>query len=85
MKTDTLFYCLVIAGVLMLVASFLVPPTGVIDPSVLKGSSVVLAFAALTVVYKALMKGVNAKLTHKNTTVAFQHNDEDDEPAQGEE
>ena len=80
MKTNVVFYTLVIAAITMLVASFLVPPTGVIDPSVLNGVGWVFAFAALTTVHRALDKGVDTKLTHKDTAIIFQHdNDDNDE------
>lgn len=58
-----------IASIVLIVASFLVPPTGVIDGSVLAAVGELFAFAALFTVIKAIEAGVDAKVTHGNTTV----------------
>ena len=53
----------------LVVASFIVPPTGVIDPSVLAATGEIFAFAALGAVIKAIDKGVDAKVQRGNTTL----------------
>lgn len=53
----------------LLTASFIVPPTGVIDASVLRAASLVFAFATLFVVREAVMEGLGVKLTHGDTTI----------------
>lgn len=58
-----------IASISLIVASFLVPPTGVIDGSVLAAVGELFGFAALFTVIKAIEAGVDAKVTHGNTTV----------------
>lgn len=58
-----------ITAVGLLVASFIVPPTGVIDPSVLAATGELFAFAALGAVLKAIDKGVDAKVQRGNTTL----------------
>lgn len=70
-KTSTtiaLWACFGIAAGL-LVASFIVPPTGEIHASVLKGASLVFAFAGLFFLREAVMEGLGVKLTHGNTTI----------------
>lgn len=67
-KNKPFWVCLVIT-IALLVAGFIVPPTGVIDGSVLKGASILLGFAALYTIYVAIDKGVDAKVQHGNTTV----------------
>lgn len=70
-KTSTtiaLWVCLA-ASLGLLVASFVVPPTGIIDPSVLRAASLLFGFAALFVVREAVMEGLGIKLTHGETTV----------------
>ncbi len=70
-KTSTtiaLWVCLA-ASLGLLTASFVVPPTGIIDPSVLRAASLLFGFAALFVVREAVMEGLGIKLTHGETTV----------------
>ena len=66
--TIALWSCLIISAGL-LVASFLVPPTGVIDASVLKAASLIFAFAGLFFLREAVMEGLGVKLTHGQTTI----------------
>lgn len=56
-------------AIALIIASFIVPPTGVIDPSVLAAVGEVFAFAALYVVLYAIEKGTPASISHNNTTV----------------
>lgn len=70
-RPDIVFYMLATVAVALLVASFLVPPTGVIDPSVLAGVGEVFAFAALTTVIKAIDRGVDATVSHKDTSITI--------------
>ena len=70
-KTSTtvgLWVCMV-AAIGLFVASFLVPPTGQIDPSVLKAGSLIFAFATLFEAREAIAEGLGVKLTHGQTTV----------------
>ena len=59
----------------LLVASFIVPPTGEISPSALKGGSLLFAFAALMEAREAILEGFGFKLTHGNTTVVIKDTD----------
>lgn len=70
------FYILSGVAVAFLIASFVVPPLGVISPSVLEGVAEIFAFASLGTVIKAIDKGVGAKLHHNNTTLEIEDNDE---------
>lgn len=58
-----------VAAVMLLVAAFIVPPRGVIDPSVLAGVGELFAFRALVLIGRALDNGKDAKVTHGNTTI----------------
>lgn len=76
-KTSTtvgLWVCM-IAAIGLFVASFIVPPMGVIDPSVLKAGSLIFAFAALFEAREAIAEGLGVKLTHGNTTVEVKDQD----------
>lgn len=63
------FYIFSGVAIGLLVASFIVPPTGVIDPSVLGATGEIFAFAALGAVIKAIDKGVDARVQRGNTTL----------------
>ena len=76
-KTSTsiaLWLCLG-ASLGLLVASFIVPPTGVIDGSVLRAASLIFGFAALFVAREAIMEGLGVKLTHGETTIEIKDQD----------
>lgn len=51
------------------IASFIVPPTGEIAPSVLKAGATLFAFATMAEVREAIREGLGVKLTHGNTTL----------------
>ena len=66
-----IFYvCLGVALALM-TASFVLPPTGVIDPSVLKAAAILLGFAALGIVGKNLSQGKDVTFSHGETEVTI--------------
>lgn len=66
--TIALWVC-TISAVALLIASFIVPPTGIIDSSVLRGASLVAVFAGLFVLREAIREGLGVKLTHGDTTI----------------
>ena len=76
-KHNWAFQGLSIVSVLLLIASFIIPPQGVIDPSVLAAVGEIFAFSALGVVIKAIDKGKTAEITHGNTTIAIRKNEEE--------
>lgn len=53
----------------LIVAGFIVPPTGVIDPSVLTGVGELFAFAALAQLPEALEKGNRVSLRKGDTSI----------------
>ena len=63
------FYTLSLISAGLIIASFIVPPTGVIDPSVLAATGEIFAFGALGTVIKAIDRGVDATVHHGNTSV----------------
>lgn len=60
----------------LIVASFFIPPTGVIDGSVLAAVGELFAFAALFMAWEALDRGIDTKVTHGNTTIELNNDDE---------
>lgn len=64
----------------LLVASWCVPPLGAIDPSALKGGSLIFAFAGLFELREAIREGLGFKLQHGSTTIEVK--DQDGQPGE---
>lgn len=73
--------CLGVAVVLF-IASFIVPPTGEIHPSVLKAGAELLGFVALADVADAIRFGYDASVTHGGTTVTIGNREDGEEGAE---
>lgn len=72
--TVALWVC-TLASIGLFIGSFMVPPLGAIDPSVLKGGAALFAFAALFVAREAVMEGLGVKVSHGQTTVEVRDTD----------
>ena len=70
--------CLAIS-VTLLTVSFLLPPTGKIDPSVLRGVGEIFAFAVLYTVIEALQRGTDVTLHKGDIDISLQNPDSKDE------
>ena len=68
-QTTILLWLFSITAIGLFVASFVVPPTGVIDPSVLKAAAWLFAFGSLAEAREAIREGLGVKLTHGQTTI----------------
>lgn len=80
LKNHLLFDVFSFIAIALIIASFIVPPTGTIDPSVLAATGEIFAFAALYVVLLAIEKGTPASISHNNTTVTVNKDLEQEEP-----
>lgn len=78
LMADIWFHIFASTSLLLIVTSFFIPPTGVIDSSVFAGVGELFAFGALWELHVAIRKGIDAKVTHNNTTIEI-NNDKDDE------
>ena len=72
--TIGLWFC-TLAAVGLFAASFFMPPTGQIDPSVLKAAGYCFAFAGLYEFREAMLEGLGVKLTHGDTTIEIKDTD----------
>ena len=72
--TIALWSCLA-CSIALVVASFVVPPLGAIDPSVFKAAGFLFAFAALFELREAIREGLGVKLTHGETTLEIKDTD----------
>ena len=68
-QTTALLWIFSLSSVGLFAASFLVPPLGAIDPSVLKAVALLFAFGALAEAREAIREGLGVKLTHGQTTI----------------
>ena len=75
-EDKVIFYICLVVALALLVASFVMPPTGVIDPSVLKAAAILLGFAALGIVGKNLSLGKDVTFSHGDTEVTIGDKDE---------
>ena len=71
----TAFWVCLVISIILLVTSFILPPTGAIHPSVMQAVAEVFAFATLGTVIEGIHKGIDAKLTHGNTQLSLNNPD----------
>lgn len=76
--TRIAFYLITSVAAALLTASFIVPPTGVIDSSVLAASGELFAFSSLTIILIAIDKGIDAKVQHNDTTITIDGKEEEE-------
>ena len=79
LRDNVFFWTFAIAGLLLIVASFILPPMGVVDNSVLAAVGELDGVIALGAVIKAIDRGVDATFQHNNTSVTITNKDEDGE------
>ena len=79
MKTTILFAVTLFVAVGLFVGGFLVPPTGIIDGSVLTAAGILLGFGALAQVPTLIRKGADFTLQHGSTTLQVNNPDGDEE------
>lgn len=66
-----IFYVCLAAAIIVGAVSFVLPPTGIIDPSVLKFMALLLGFAALGVAGQNLANGKDVTFSHGETEVTI--------------
>lgn len=72
--TIALWVCL-LTTIGLFITSALVPPKGVIDPSMFKAAAYLTGFATLIVIREAIREGLGVKLTHGDTSVEIKDTD----------
>lgn len=76
LEDNSFFHFFSIAALILIVAGFIVPPTGYIDNSVLIAVGELNGTLAIGAVIKAIDKGRSASIKHNNTEVII-NGDED--------
>lgn len=69
LKRNTWFHVLTGLAFTLVVASFIVPPLGVIDDSVIRAVGEIFGFAALGTIIHCVDRGAEAKITHNDTSI----------------
>lgn len=77
LKRNLWFHVLSAIAIILIVASWFVPPMAVIDGSVLGAVGEIFGFAALGTVIKAIEEGKSASITHGNTTISVNKDPEE--------
>ena len=75
------FWLCLVTSIALIVGGFFVPPTGVIDGSVLQAVGLLLGFATLAQLPVVLNSAKSAKITHGDTTIEVQ-NRKKEQPAE---
>lgn len=71
LSSNVPFHLFSIIAVVLIVASWFVPPIGAIDGSVIAATGEIFAFAALWTVIKAIDKGTNASIRKGDVSVTI--------------
>lgn len=71
------FKFLTVDAIILLVASFLIPPTGTVDPSVLGAVGEIEALAVLWILYKAVQKGTGAHISKGDMSIDIDKREEE--------
>lgn len=66
---DIWFHIFASLSLILIVASFILPPTGMIDPSVIGAVGEIAGFGALWELHVAIRRGFDAKIQHHDTTI----------------
>ena len=73
------FHILATVSVAILIASWIWPPTSIIDSSVLAASGELIGWGALYTLLRAVEKGKTASVSHNGTTITVGDKPSDDE------
>ena len=79
LRDNVFFWTFALAGLILIVASFLLPPMGVVDNSVLAAVGELDGVIALGSVIKAIDKGSSASITHNNTSLTINNDNKVEE------
>ena len=71
------FHILATVSVAMIVASWIWPPTAIIDSSVLAASGELIGWGALYTLLRAVEKGKTASVSHNGTTITVGEKEEE--------
>lgn len=80
MKTAKIWFAITTTtAIVLIVVGFIIPPTGVIDGSVLTATGELMGFAAIAQVPALVKKGTDVTLQHGNTSITVNNPDNNNE------
>jgi len=82
---DIGFHVLTTISIILIVTSFFIPPLGIIDSSVFVAVGELFGFAALWELHVAVRRGLDAKISHHDTSISLHGNHNKDEENESEE
>lgn len=77
LRDNVFFWMFAVAGLLLIVASFILPPIGVVDNSVLAAVGELDGVIALGAVIKAIDKGSSASIRHNNMEITVNNDSQE--------
>lgn len=77
-KKIPFFICLSFS-IILIIVSFIIPPTGKIDPSVIQAVAEIFAFAALYVVIEGMHRGSDVSISKGDVSLQIQNPDKIEE------
>ena len=81
---DIGFHVLTTISIFLIVTSFFIPPLGIIDPSVFVAVGELFGFAALWEMHVAVRKGMDAKISHHDTSISLHKKEKETEESEEE-
>lgn len=79
MKTTVIWFSItLLTAIGLVVAGIIIPPPGIIDPSVLTAVGELLGFGALAQVPMLIKRGADFTINHGNTSVQINNPDKDE-------
>ena len=77
LSDNVFFWTFALAGLFLIIASFILPPIGVIDNSVLAAVGELDGVIALGAVIKAIDKGSSASIRHNGTEITVNNDNQE--------
>lgn len=81
-KNDIWLQILTLTSIILIISSFIVPPTGVIDSSVLAATGELAGFAAIWEFNKAMNKNIDARVKIREMEIELNKNKKDESTSQ---
>jgi len=72
LRDNTFFWLFSAISIALIIASFVIPPLGIVDPSVLAAVGEIFGFTALGSLCKAIDKGTTATVRHRDTEIKIE-------------
>lgn len=79
MSSKSVSFILAAVAVALIITGFFLPPMGKIDGSVIQAVGEIIGIIAIFFAWDSVNKGIDAKITHGNTTIQLTNDKEDEQ------